>query len=104
MNADLRAYSIALEQKCRNKSKHTKTPDGYAEMLEWMKAISKTHNQKQCQECGLWAIWECKECEGEEQVPSGVEHFGMLEMMPCPTCQIPCPACQPADAGKNGTR
>ena len=37
---------------------HTSCPDGYVARFEWAEKMSKTHRQRQCKGCGLWAIWE----------------------------------------------
>ena len=36
---------------------HEPQPDGYTERAEWAAAMLKTHVQRQCPGCGLWAIW-----------------------------------------------
>lgn len=40
---------------------HTESPDGFLQWHEWAKRMEKTHTQRQCKGCGLWAIWEPKE-------------------------------------------
>ena len=37
---------------------HTPMPDGYLAWHEWAERMSKTHDQRQCKGCGLWAVWE----------------------------------------------
>lgn len=32
-------------------------PDGYLDRAEWALEMLKTHRQKRCPACGLWAIW-----------------------------------------------
>ena len=40
---------------------HTDSPDGYLQWDEWAEKMSRTHVQRQCRGCGLWAIWEPRE-------------------------------------------
>lgn len=40
---------------------HTPRPTGYVEWWEWADEMAKTHDQRPCGGCGLWAIWEPKE-------------------------------------------
>lgn len=37
--------------------KHNMGPPGYVERAEWAEKKLKTHEQKQCPKCGLWALW-----------------------------------------------
>lgn len=37
---------------------HTVCPEGYIEWHQWAEFMSKTHTQRRCRECGLYAIWE----------------------------------------------
>ena len=37
---------------------HTATPRDYIAHSEWADMMAKTHAQRQCKGCGLWAIWE----------------------------------------------
>jgi hypothetical protein len=37
--------------------RHTKAPEGYLQWHAWAEKKSKTHKQKKCPGCGLWAIW-----------------------------------------------
>lgn len=37
---------------------HTPSPAGYLDRQAWAEKMSKTHKQRQCSGCGLWAIWE----------------------------------------------
>ena len=39
---------------------HPPGPDGYHERAEWAAQMAKTHIQRQCPKCGLWAIWKPK--------------------------------------------
>lgn len=36
---------------------HTYGPSGYIQWFEWAEEKAKTHEQQQCEECGLWLIW-----------------------------------------------
>ena len=40
------------------KKLHTPEPAGYREWHEWAAKMAKTHTQRRCPHCGLWAIWE----------------------------------------------
>lgn len=45
---------------------HTESPEGYLQWHAWAERMAKTHTQRQCRGCGLWAIWEPKsEVAGE---------------------------------------
>ena len=37
---------------------HTESPHGYLGWHAWADEMGRTHVQRQCQGCGLWAIWE----------------------------------------------
>lgn len=39
---------------------HTPDPSGYLQWHAWAERMAKTHKQRQCKGCGLWAIWEPK--------------------------------------------
>lgn len=39
---------------------HTPSPPGYHARFDWMQEMAKTHVQRQCKSCGLWAVWEPK--------------------------------------------
>jgi hypothetical protein len=41
--------------------RHTPQPRGYLQWHEWAEKMDKTHTQRQCLGCGLWAIWEPRE-------------------------------------------
>lgn len=45
--------------------KHTPCPTGYVEWHEWAEKKSKTHVQKRCPSCGLWALWVPKRKEDD---------------------------------------
>lgn len=48
------------KQDCPNIANHTPTPDGYIEWHDWTERAAKVAEQKRCDGCGLWAIWEPK--------------------------------------------
>ena len=37
--------------------KHTQCPSGYLEWHEWAERMTRTHEQRRCAGCGLWAVW-----------------------------------------------
>jgi len=37
---------------------HTDCPSGYVAWHAWAEQMSKTHYQRRCKGCGLYAIWE----------------------------------------------
>jgi hypothetical protein len=37
---------------------HTPTPSAYHARFDWMQEMAKTHVQRQCRGCGLWAVWD----------------------------------------------
>lgn len=37
---------------------HTRQPANYLGWHAWAERMAKTHDQRQCSGCGLWAIWE----------------------------------------------
>lgn len=39
---------------------HTPCPEGYIQWHAWAEEMGKTHKQRKCQGCGLYAIWEPK--------------------------------------------
>ncbi|WP_067511781.1 MULTISPECIES: hypothetical protein [Sphingomonadales] len=46
------------QDKQRTCDGHTAQPDGYIAWHAWAADMAKTHDQRQCTECGLYAIWE----------------------------------------------
>jgi hypothetical protein len=40
---------------------HTPHPSGYLQRDAWAERMARTHKQRQCRGCGLWAVWEQKE-------------------------------------------
>jgi len=43
---------------------HTETPTGYLQWDEWAEQMNRTHVQRQCKGCGLWAVWELRQPDG----------------------------------------
>lgn len=41
--------------------KHTPMPAGYLARALWMEQKARTHSQRRCPECGLWAVWVRRE-------------------------------------------
>lgn len=37
---------------------HTDSPRGYLQWDDWAEKMNQTHVQRQCEGCGLWAVWE----------------------------------------------
>jgi hypothetical protein len=44
---------------------HTAGPGGYLAWFEWVQRMQRTHTQRQCRGCGLWAVWEPRR-EGDD--------------------------------------
>jgi hypothetical protein len=42
---------------------HTESPDDYLPWHAWAERMDKTHTQRQCRGCGLWAIWKPREVQ-----------------------------------------
>lgn len=42
---------------------HTPDPQGYLQWHFWAERMAKTHRQRQCKGCGLWAVWDAKPVE-----------------------------------------
>lgn len=36
---------------------HTYGPAAYVAAAEWAERMAETHDQRRCDECGLWKIW-----------------------------------------------
>lgn len=51
-------FTLHREALCPNIEDHMPCPDGYIQWHAWAVEMNKTHKQRQCQGCGLWAIWE----------------------------------------------
>lgn len=45
---------------CPQSALHTPHPTSYLAHAAWADEMLKTHRQKRCPGCGLWAIWEPK--------------------------------------------
>lgn len=43
-----------------NRANHTRMPSGYGSWHDRAKELARTHVQRRCAGCGLWAIWEPK--------------------------------------------
>jgi len=52
------------------KCQHTPCPTGYGARAEWAEKMMKTHRQRRCPFCGLWAIWEKKSPRATRQAVS----------------------------------
>lgn len=50
---------------CPNAAEHTEAPSGYLDYQAWATAMEKTHRQRKCAGCNLWAIWLPKEKQDE---------------------------------------
>lgn len=50
-------------------SPHAYGPGDYASWHEWAQQMGETHDQRQCPDCGLWAIWVPKTSEPEPDLP-----------------------------------
>lgn len=42
---------------CPRIENHTAAPAGYLAWHEWAERMGKSHTQRQCPDCGFWAIW-----------------------------------------------
>lgn len=45
------------EEECPFFHEHTPHPTGYLQGISWRERMARTHNQEQCEGCGLWVIW-----------------------------------------------
>lgn len=43
---------------CPHFEDHTPAPSDYIQWHEWAEKMAKTHKQRRCPGCGLYAIWE----------------------------------------------
>ena len=43
---------------CPHSEEHTLAPEGYIQWHAWAADMAKTHKQRKCRGCGLFAIWE----------------------------------------------
>lgn len=43
---------------CPHIEDHTPAPEGYIQWHSWAEKMNKTHKQRKCVGCGLYAIWE----------------------------------------------
>jgi hypothetical protein len=46
------------ELTCPSFHDHTPSPEGYIQWHAWASKMLKTHKQRKCTGCGLFAIWE----------------------------------------------
>ena len=44
------------DSNCITRSDHRFGPVNYVDFDEWARALSETHDQRQCPDCGLWVI------------------------------------------------
>jgi hypothetical protein len=51
---------LVREALCPRGDDHTPAPEGYIQWHHWAEAMSKTHRQRKCPGCGLYAIWTPK--------------------------------------------
>lgn len=61
---------------CPNRANHTRMPSGYGSWHDRAEELARTHVQRRCAGCGLWAIWEPK--------PSPP---AMMRPHDCPSCR-----------------
>ena len=50
-------HKAKIKSHCPDRDKHTTRPDGYLYWYDWAEIMNKTHNQVQCESCGLFSIW-----------------------------------------------
>ena len=60
------SFADAIVDACENRSRHTPAPRGYIEWHIWAEEMSKTHDQKVCDGCGLLVIWVQKTAVSSE--------------------------------------
>jgi hypothetical protein len=46
---------------------HTPCPTGYLQWHAWAERMSRTHKQKRCSHCGLFAIWVPKKDKNQRR-------------------------------------
>ena len=49
--------AVLKKERCPQKARHTKCPEGYLQWHAWADKKSKTHWTERCPGCGLYAIW-----------------------------------------------
>ena len=54
-----------LADRCPQRDGHTPCPTGYVAWHEWAEEMMKTHRQRKCPGCGLYAIWEPKKAKAK---------------------------------------
>lgn len=81
------------EPPCPNEAEHTPAPQGYLEWWSWCERMNRTHEQRECEGCGTWAIWYprpagmlacCWRCAERRCDPT---EFGEDEEMLCADCR-----------------
>ena len=50
-------YFADHHELCENYWAHNHGPEGYFAWFEWAEIMRKTHKQRRCPGCGLFAIW-----------------------------------------------
>lgn len=55
---------------CPNAAKHTPSPVLQLHKYEWAERMMRTHDQRQCQGCGLYVIWTPRRKRRTGQLPS----------------------------------
>ncbi len=70
---------------CPHFEDHTAAPAGYLQWHAWATKMSKTHQQRKCDGCGRYSVWEpkCERKAGRVRVAKG-KGRGMWEVSPDP--------------------
>lgn len=73
-------FTLHRANECEHVEDHTACPDGYIQWHAWAAEMSKTHRQRKCPSCGLYAIWEPKTARAilSKQDP---EYSGRVEVV-----------------------
>jgi hypothetical protein len=45
------------KEDCPLRALHTPEPEGYIQWHAWAREMGRTHDQRRCDGCGLYAIW-----------------------------------------------
>jgi len=48
---------MRTKEACPERAQHTPEPDGYLQWHAWAREMGRTHDQRRCPGCGLYAIW-----------------------------------------------
>lgn len=51
-------FTLHRANDCERVEDHTACPDGYIQWHYWAGEMGKTHTQRKCPSCGIYAIWE----------------------------------------------